>query len=118
LAGPALDVAAFDVDSTTGAPRFKLAYHTVGQSLALPIARRHGLPARALETAERLLTGESRDLARAVARLEESRRAYETDREEVERERARLAAAREEAEAAAGDQRTSHRRRWARATDT
>src|SRR5213594_3211109 len=77
LAEPALDVAAFDVDPATGAPRFKLAYHTVGQSLALPIARRHGLPPRALETAERLLTGESRDLARAVARLEESRRAYE-----------------------------------------
>src|SRR5207253_189995 len=94
LAEPALDVAAFDVDPATGAPRFKLAYHTVGQSLALPIARRHGLPARALETAERLLTGESRDLARAVARLEESRRAYEADREEVERERARLGAAR------------------------
>src|SRR5437899_1116395 len=50
LAEPALDVAAFDVDPTTGAPRFKLAYHTVGQSLALPIARRPGLPARALET--------------------------------------------------------------------
>src|SRR5439155_18441568 len=32
LAEPALDVAAFDVDPTTGAPRFKLAYHTVGQS--------------------------------------------------------------------------------------
>src|SRR5438094_1866066 len=117
LAEPALDVAAFDVDPTTGAPRFKLAYHTVGQSLALPIARRHGLPARALETAERLLTGESRDLARAVARLEESRRAYETDREEVERERARLAAAREEAEALAEDLRTRQRRRWAEDLD-
>src|SRR5439155_366734 len=111
------DVAAFDVDPTTGAPRFKLAYHTVGQSLALPIARRHGLPARALETAERLLTGESRDLARAVARLEESRRAYEADREEVERERARLAAARVEAEALAEDLRARQRRRWAEDLD-
>ncbi len=117
LAEPALDVAAFDVDPTTGAPRFKLAYHTVGQSLALPIARRHGLPARALETAERLLTGESRDLARAVARLEESRRAYEADREEVERERARLAAARVEAEALAEDLRARQRRRWAEDLD-
>src|SRR5438034_926495 len=117
LAEPALDVAAFDVDPTTGAPRFKLAYHTVGQSLALPIARRHGLPARALETAERLLTGESRDLARAVARLEESRRAYEADREEVERERARLAAARVEAEALAEDLRARQRRSWAEDLD-
>jgi len=117
LAESALDVAAFDVDPATGAPRFKLAYHTVGQSLALPIARRHGLPARALETAERLLTGESRDLARAVARLEESRRAYEADREEVERERARLAGARAEAEALAEDLRARQRRRWAEDLD-
>src|SRR5947208_606272 len=117
LASPRLDVAAFDVDPVTGAPRFRLAYHTVGQSLALPIARRHGLPARALETAERLLAGESRDLTRAVARLEESRRAYEADREEVERERARLAAAREEAEALAEDLRTRQRRRWAEDLD-
>jgi DNA mismatch repair protein MutS2 len=72
LSSPALDVAAFDVDPATGAPRFALAYHTVGQSLALPIARRYGLPARAIEAAERLLAGESRDLALAVAR---SRRA-------------------------------------------
>src|SRR6059036_3528312 len=104
LAEPALDVAAFDVDPTTGAPRFKLAYHTVGQSLALPIARRHGLPPRALETAERLLTGESR-------------RAYEADREEVERERTRLAAARAEAEALAEDLRARQRRRWAEDLD-
>src|SRR5947199_3389689 len=94
LAEPALDVAAFDVDPATGAPRFKLAYHTVGQSLALPIARRHGLPARALATAERPLAGESRDLAPAVARPQESRLAYAAEREEAERERARLGAAR------------------------
>ncbi|HJQ73450.1 MAG TPA: hypothetical protein VJ814_01095, partial [Gaiellaceae bacterium] len=84
LAEPRLDVAAFDVDPTSGAPRFELAYHTVGESLALPIARRHGFPARALATAERLLSGESRDLARAVARLEESRRAYEERRAAAE----------------------------------
>ena len=113
LATPALDVAAFDVDPATGAPRFRLAYHTVGQSLAIPIARRHGLPERAVAVAERLLTGESRDLARAVARLEESRGAYETRRAEAEAERERLAAARAEAEAMAGDLRTRQRRRWA-----
>ncbi len=117
LAEPAFDVAAFDVEPATGAPRFRLAYHTVGQSLALPIARRHGLPARALETAERLLSGESRDLARAVARLEESRRTYEAGREEAERERAGLAAARADAEALAEDLRARQRRRWAEDLD-
>jgi DNA mismatch repair protein MutS2 len=112
LASPQLDVAAFDVDPVTGAPRFRLAYHTVGQSLALPIARRHGLPARALETAERLLAGESRDLARAVARLEESRQEYERRRAEVEGERTRLATARAEAEALADELRVRQRQRW------
>ena len=74
LSEPALEVAAFDVDPTTGAPRYRLAYHTVGQSLAIPIAQRHGFPARAIEVAETVLSGESRDLARAVSRLEDSRR--------------------------------------------
>jgi DNA mismatch repair protein MutS2 len=113
LATPALDVAAFDVDPATGAPRFRLAYHTVGQSFALPIARRHGLPARSLETAERILAGESRDLAEAIARLEESRRHYEAGREALERERAALAAARAEADALAAELQARRRRRWA-----
>jgi len=113
LGEPALDVAAFDVDPATGAPRFRLAYHTVGQSLALPIARRHGLPARALETAERLLGGESQDLARAIARLEESRRTYETSRVEMDAERRALAAARAETDALAAELRAKQRRRWA-----
>jgi DNA mismatch repair protein MutS2 len=113
LAESRLDVAAFDVDPTTGAPRFRLAYHTVGQSLALPIARRHGFPGRALEVAERLLSGESRELAQAVARLEESRRAFEESRAATDEERARLAAARAAGEALAEDLRRRQRRRWA-----
>jgi DNA mismatch repair protein MutS2 len=117
LAEQRLEVAAFDVDPASGAPRFQLAYHTVGQSLALPIARRHGFPARALETAERLLAGESRDLARAVARLEESRRAYETSREQLEEERRRLAATTAENAALLEDLRRRQRRRWAEDLD-
>jgi DNA mismatch repair protein MutS2 len=112
LASPLVDVAAFDVDPATGAPRFRLTYHTVGQSFALPIARRHGLPARALETAERLLSGESHDLARAVARLEESRASHEANRAETERERAARAAARAEADALVADLRERQRHRW------
>src|SRR5262249_48270121 len=75
-------------------------------------ARRHGLPARALETAERLLAGESRDLARAVARLEESRQEYERRRAEVEEERTRLATARAEADALADAPRARPPPRW------
>jgi DNA mismatch repair protein MutS2 len=112
LATPALDVAAFEVDPATGAPSFALRYHSVGQSLALPIARRHGLSARAIATAERILAGESSDLARAVARLEESRAAFEARRAELERERAELAAARAEADALLADLKARQRRRW------
>jgi DNA mismatch repair protein MutS2 len=112
LGTPALDVAAFRVDASTGAPSFELAYHTVGQSLAVPIARRHGFPERALETAERLLAGESQDLTRAVARLEASRTAYEAQRAAAEEERTRLSAARREVEALTADLRGRQERRW------
>jgi DNA mismatch repair protein MutS2 len=112
LAEPALEVAAFDLDPDTGAPRYRLDYHSVGQSLALPIARRHGIPARALETAERLLAGESRDVARAVERLEASRRELETARAAAETEAGRLAAARAETDALNADLRARRRARW------
>ncbi|HLY37515.1 MAG TPA: Smr/MutS family protein, partial [Candidatus Binatia bacterium] len=113
LAEPRLELAAFDVDPATGAPRFTLAYNTVGQSLALPIARRHGFPARALEAAEQLLGGESRDLARAMSRLEDSRRAYEELCARADEERIRLAATRAESEALRDDLRRRQQRRWA-----
>ncbi|HLK11670.1 MAG TPA: Smr/MutS family protein [Candidatus Binatia bacterium] len=117
LAEPALEVAAFDVDPATGAPRFRLVYHTVGQSLALPIARRLGVPERALAAAEAILAGESRDLAGAVARLEESRARLDAARAEAEAERVRLAAARAEAEDLTADLRERQRRRWAEDLD-
>ncbi|HEV7733046.1 MAG TPA: Smr/MutS family protein [Candidatus Binatia bacterium] len=113
LAEPELEVAAFDVDPVSGAPRYRLDYHTIGQSFALPIARRHGIPARALETAERLLAGESQDLSRAIARLETSRRELETAREAAETEAARLAAERATVETLADDLRQRRRQRWA-----
>jgi DNA mismatch repair protein MutS2 len=105
-------VAAFDLDPDTGAPRYHLDYHSVGQSLALPIARRHGIPARALETAERLLAGESRDVARAVERLEASRRELESARDAADAEAAKLAAARATTEALNADLRARQRARW------
>lgn len=114
LASPLLDVAAFDVDPETGAPRFRLSYHTVGQSLALPIARRHGFPPRALAVAEHLLAGagESRALTDAVARLEETRRGYEEERGALGRERAMLAASRAGTEALQEELRARKQRRW------
>src|SRR4029453_6556071 len=69
LSEPSLEVAACDVDAESGAARYELVYHSIGQSFALPIARRHGVPSRAVDVAERLLAGESQDLARALERL-------------------------------------------------
>jgi DNA mismatch repair protein MutS2 len=112
LAEPALEVAAFDLDPDTGAPRYQLDYHSVGQSLALPIARRHGIPARALEVAQRLLAGESRDVARAVERLEASRRELERARDAADAEAAKLAAVRATTEALNADLRARQRARW------
>jgi len=112
LAEPALEVSAFAVDAATGAPTYRLDYHAVGQSLALPIARRHGLPARALEVAERLLAGESRDVALAVERLEQSRRELESARAAADAERARLAASEAEVAALRDDLRERQRKRW------
>jgi DNA mismatch repair protein MutS2 len=112
LGSPALEVAAFDVDPESGAPRYQLNYHTVGQSLALPIARRHGLSARALDVAERALAGESRELARAMERLEESRRHLDESREETLRERTELARARHAADELRADLEARKRQRW------
>jgi DNA mismatch repair protein MutS2 len=112
LAESTLEVAACDVDPETGVARYELVYHSIGQSFALPIARRHGIPARAVEIAERLLTGESRDLAGAIARLEASRRELDRAREETQREQARLERARTEAETLAADLRARQRQRW------
>src|SRR6185369_17831451 len=81
LAEATIEVAACDVDADTGAARYQLVYHSVGQSFALPIARRHGVPARAIDVAERLLSGESQDLAHAIGRLEAARRELERGRE-------------------------------------
>jgi DNA mismatch repair protein MutS2 len=112
LSEPALEIAACDVDAETGAARYELVYHSVGQSFAIPIARRHGVPARAIDVAERLLAGESQDLARAIARLEATRRELERARDDAGVERRQLAAARTEAEALAADLRARQRRHW------
>lgn len=117
LSDARLEVAAFDVDAVTGAPTYRLAYHTVGQSFALPIARRHGVPGRAIEVAEAYLAGESQDLSRAVGRLEESRRRFEQTREGLLVERAQLERERAEAEALTADLRERKRQRWSEELD-
>jgi DNA mismatch repair protein MutS2 len=111
LATKGLEVAAFD--PATGAPRFVLTYHSVGRSLALPIARRHGIPERALSVAEDVLSGEHQDLSEAIARLERSRSELDAARDAARAERRALADTRREADTLLADLHARQRRRWA-----
>jgi DNA mismatch repair protein MutS2 len=105
--------AAVDFDVEAMLPRYRLRYHSVGESLALPIARRLGLPAAVLDAAEAARTEQAKALSTAVARLEDSRRRYEERLVEAD-ERARGAArAEQEAERLLDDLREKQRRRWA-----
>ncbi len=66
---------AFDIESME--PSYRLVYHSVGESLAVPIARRLGLPERILSTAARVRSHEAISFAEAMRELEASRRRYE-----------------------------------------
>lgn len=86
----------FDIDALR--PRFRLLYHSVGESLALPIARRLGLPESVLRKAEEARSESSRALVEAIAQLESSRRHFEERAAEAHAARARAEAAQQEAE--------------------
>ncbi len=92
LADAGFEVAAVDIDPASGAPRYELCYRTLGQSLALPMARRLGLPEPVLEAAARRLSDEAGpEVVRASERLEDTRRAYEAKLVELEAARRALA---------------------------
>ncbi len=100
----------FDVDAMQ--PRYRLRYHTIGESLALPIASRLGLPRAVLDAAAAARTEQAKALGSAVAALEHSRRRYEERLAEAD-ERARTAAQAEaEATTLLEELREKRRRRW------
>ena len=101
----------FDLDAM--APCYRLVYHSIGESQALPIARRLGLPAAVLEVAEAARSDQAKALAAAVERLEEVRRRYEERLADVE-ERARATEhAQQEAQRLLDELQTKRRQRWA-----
>ena len=101
----------FDLDAL--APRYRLVYHSIGESQALPIARRLGLPAAVLEIAEAARSEPAKALATAVERLEQVRRHYEERLAEID-ERARVTVqAQEEVRVLLADLQAKRRRRWA-----
>lgn len=86
----------FDIDSLR--PRYRLIYHSVGESLALPIARRLGLPDSVLCKAEEARSEASRTLVDAIGSLESARRRFEERAAQAEAARAEAEAKRQEAE--------------------
>jgi DNA mismatch repair protein MutS2 len=96
LAAAALEMdgaacAAMEFDPETGRPTFRLVPGPPGGSEALALARRLGLPAEWLDRAEARLGGEHRDLRRLIAEVDQLR-------QELARERERLAAETADAE--------------------
>jgi DNA mismatch repair protein MutS2 len=116
LAESSLDVAAVTLDPTTGQPCYRLEYHVLGQSLALPMARRLGVPEPVLRRAQRQLAGaDGSEVARATARLEAARQAYETNVATLDAERESLERTRCEHEALVADLREQQQSGWQRA---
>lgn len=110
--------AAVDFDIETLAARYRLVYHSVGESLALPIARRLGLPEPVLQAAQAARSEQALAFAAAMARLETTRRDYESRLGEAS-ERARAAAlAEEEANLLVRELREKKRQRWAQELDS
>ncbi|MCK6556513.1 endonuclease MutS2 [Candidatus Binatia bacterium] len=89
---------AVDFDVERLQPLYRMTYHSVGESLALPIARRLGLPAAVLDAAEHERSADARALSAAMTRLESARRTYEERLAAVEQDARAAAAARAEAE--------------------
>ena len=105
-------VAAVDFDLPTLAPRYRLLYHSLGESLALPIAEQLGLPARVLTAARAALSEQTRTVNAALGRMEESRRGFEEQRVEIESREAAVAARERESTALLEELRTQRRERW------
>jgi len=77
-------------DPSTKKPLYRLAYDQVGASIALDVAREHGLPIEILERAQKYLLLDGSDTTSVLDRLNEMAVKRETELEAVEAERAKL----------------------------
>ncbi len=96
LTDPACLSAAVDFDLEQMRPTYRLVYDSVGESLAVPIARRLGMPESVLAAAAEARSDEARAFAAAMDALAQQRR-------ELERLQAEAAAARDDAQGRAGE---------------
>ena len=81
-------------DPDTKKPLYRLAYDQVGASIALDVAREHGLPAEVLERAEKYLLLDGSDTSAVLDRLNAMAVRRENELEAIEEERARMEAKR------------------------
>lgn len=112
LAEPNCLAAAVDFDVGKLEPKYRLVYHSVGESLAFPIAARLGLPESVLAAAAQARSQQGKELAEALERLEATRRDYEEKAERAERALREAQAARGEAERLAAELQEKKRRQW------
>ena len=94
-------------DPGTKKPLYKLAYDQVGASIALDVAREHGLPAEVLERAEKYLLLDGSDTSSVLDRLNEMAVRREGELEAIEVERAKWEAKRAKLEARFEKERTA-----------
>ena len=104
--------AAVDFDAQTMRPLFRLVYHTVGESLALPIAQRLGLPRALLESAQKARGEQAHQLEAAMSELESARRHYEEKARVVEQALSEARRDREEAGRLLAELREKRKQRW------
>jgi DNA mismatch repair protein MutS2 len=93
-------------------PRYRLSYHSLGESLALPIAERLGLPAAVLAAARAAQSEQSKAFGAAVARLEESRRHFEARHAEADARAQTLAEQQRESAQLLAELRERRQQRW------
>lgn len=77
-------------DPSTKKPLFRLAYDQVGASIALDVAREHGLPATILERAEKYLLLDGSDTSAVLDRLNAMAVKKEVELDAIEDERTRI----------------------------
>ena len=82
--------ASMEFDQKTLTPLYRMRMGDPGQSHALDIARKYGLPDRVLEAARELLGGISLEFENLIADLNEKRSAYENSLAELDRRQTEL----------------------------
>jgi DNA mismatch repair protein MutS2 len=106
LATPRVRAASVLFDPKTKKPLFRLAYDQVGASIALDVAREHGLPKSILSRAEQYLLLDGSDTSAVLDRLNSLAVTRERENDEITRERAALRKKRDSLEAQFARERT------------